>query len=488
MLRNRRLVGHVDEATGQVVPNRPTRARAAGPASTRLFVGATRLLDHAAAELGLRPDLEAALPGMGDAMLSLAYWLVCEDSSPLSRFHRWAATRAHPFGEPISSQRASGLLAAASGEDAKERLLAAQAARRAEGQWWFYDTTSVSTWSGCLTQAKWGHNKDHQPLPQLNLAVLFGQTTGLPFHDRKLAGNIPDVSTVEHLIAGLPALGGARPKIACDRGFWSKKNIDDLLTAHLKFLIGARMGARIVRDTLAANDEALRCWENWDADRDVFALRVPITWDWEQAHPRTGGTEKAGKRAYLHLFHSPALAADQEAGFAKLLKQLHRELAAGNRVEAHRGLYNKYFTVKRGQAVGRDQAIAAQRARHGHFALLTNDAKTTPAAALDAYRRKDTIEKAFSDVKTRLDFRTPKVSTDQTLEGKLLLVYVALTLTSWLKKKMTDARLWKDWTLHEVIDELDAIEEYHQPGHRPRTLETTQKQRDLYVAFGVPLP
>jgi len=132
--------------------------------------------------------------------------------------------------------------------------------------------------------------------------------------------------------------------------------------------------------------------------------------------------------------------------------------------------------------------IGAERDRHGYFGLLTNDAKLGPTQALDIYRRKDCVEKAFADIKTRLDFRTPKVSTDQTLDGKLLLVYVALILTSWLKKKMTDTGLWETWTLQDILDELDTIEQYRQPGHHPRTLETTQKQRDLYTAFGVQAP
>jgi hypothetical protein len=74
------------------------------------------------------------------------------------------------------------------------------------------------------------------------------------------------------------------------------------------------------------------------------------------------------------------------------------------------------------------------------------------------------------------------------LDGKLFLIYIALLLTSWLKKRMTDTGLWKDWTMQDILDELDTIEQYRQPGHKPRTLETTQKQRDLYATLGVPAP
>lgn len=43
-------------------------------------------------------------------------------------------------------------------------------------------------------------NKDHENLPQINLALLFGETTGLPVCYRKLPGDVKDVVTCEMCI------------------------------------------------------------------------------------------------------------------------------------------------------------------------------------------------------------------------------------------------------------------------------------------------
>jgi len=51
----RKLVGHVDPRTGEVVPNRPTRAPSPGP--RREFYGACALLDAAAGESGVAAAL-----------------------------------------------------------------------------------------------------------------------------------------------------------------------------------------------------------------------------------------------------------------------------------------------------------------------------------------------------------------------------------------------------------------------------------------------
>ena len=111
-----------------------------------------------------------------------------------------------------------------------------------------------------------------------------------------------------------------------------------------------------------------------------------------------------------------------------------------------------------------------------------------PFEALAAYRDKDAIEKRFGDVKSLLDFRTPRVSTEETLSGKLFVVFVALVLAAWLRRRMKETGLDEDYTLEGLIDEVEAIERYTQGGHRPRVCEVTRKQRSIFDKLGYDLP
>ena len=54
---------------------------------------------------------------------------------------------------------------------------------------------------------KWGKNKDPDPLPQINLTLLFGEKSNLPVYYRKLPGNVPDVKTVVNLLKEARILG-----------------------------------------------------------------------------------------------------------------------------------------------------------------------------------------------------------------------------------------------------------------------------------------
>ena len=68
-------------------------------------------------------------------------------------------------------------------------------------EFWAYDTTSLSSYSKCLKQVRYGVNKEDDPLPQINFALLFGEKSNLPFYYRKLPGNIPDVKTIKNLLS-----------------------------------------------------------------------------------------------------------------------------------------------------------------------------------------------------------------------------------------------------------------------------------------------
>lgn len=222
----RKLVGHVDPRTGEVVPNRPTRAPSPGP--RRESCGACALLDAAAGESGVAAALGRALPHGSDQVLSLAHYMICEGSAPLSRFPRYAATHATPHGAPIASQRSSELLASI-GEAERDAFCSALAGRHGRGDRHVCDTTSISSYSEALAQVRWGRNKDGVPLPQTDLAMLVGQDSGMPPCYRKVAGNIADVSTVRAPMRDMePSLPG-RVRLVMDRGFWSATNVNAMM-------------------------------------------------------------------------------------------------------------------------------------------------------------------------------------------------------------------------------------------------------------------
>lgn len=101
----------------------------------------------------------------------------------------------------------------------------------------------------------------------------------------------------------------------------------------------------------------------------------------------------------------------------------------------------------------------------------------TPMKRCPFTESKDLVEKAFGNLKERLNFRRMQVSPKLSLNGKPFVEFIALIYLSYVKKKMQDARLFETWTLQGLLDELDTIELFEAPGHRRILGEVNKNKR-----------
>ncbi len=121
----RTLIGRVDGVTGKIVPTDGRNRKKRGgtvpeirdlltpPRVHRSFYGATYLLDA----IGENLRITHCTSDTYQQILSIAYYLILEDSSPLYRFDKWASLHKHPYGKPITSQRSSELFASITDSD-----------------------------------------------------------------------------------------------------------------------------------------------------------------------------------------------------------------------------------------------------------------------------------------------------------------------------------------------------------------------------------
>lgn len=489
----RKCIGKVDKLTNEIVPTRKSKKadeviiskETTVINSTRKFCGATYLLDEIGVNTGVVDDLKTCFPDSFKQILSIAYYLILEDKNPLYRFPKWSAIHKHPFEKNIPSQRSSDIFSSIT-EDAKNHFFSLQAKRRLEEEFWAYDTTSISSYSECLKQAKYGVNKEDDKLPQLNLALVFGETSNLPFYYRKLAGNISDVTAVENLIKDMEFLGIIKPKLVMDRGFYSKKNIDDLYINHYKFLTSSKISLAYVQKELAAVRETIKNFNNYSEKYDLYSETKIINWEYE-------GKSKAKpiikRRLYMHFYFNAQKALEEEKALNSRLSRLKSEIETGEKQEKNESQYVKYFDIttninKVTKATLKQEVFEETKKNYGYFVLLTNEIKDS-TKAIEIYRNKDVVEKAFGDLKERLDFRRPGVSSNQNLDGKIFVEFIALIFLSYLKKKMQDNNLFKKYTLSQILDELDVIESYENPNMKTHFSEVTKNQSFLYENFGV---
>ena len=498
----RKLIGKLDPATGEIVPtdgrgkkrgkkdidNPAKRGPVPSVKTERLFFGATYLFDQIGEVTGVTADLKTCFPKSYKQIQSIAYYLILEDQNPLFRFKKWAMLHKHPYGKNIPSQRSTEVFQSIT-EEAKMQFFRLQGKRRVEKEYWAYDSTSISSRSESLRQVKYGRNKDGEKLPQINLALIFGEKSGLPFYYRKVAGNIPDVKTIRELLRELDILGYEKIKLVMDRGYYSADNINALYKDHLKFLCGTSTALSFAKSFIREIGSRKDHYEYYNSNLELYVFTKTIAWDYEQVRPYKGDVIREERRMYLHLYFNPEKHSDDGKAFNRKMDMLKEELLSGKRIPEHEKDYRKFFTVKetpkRGISLSFNQdAIDAAHERYGFFVLISNEVKD-PVEAISLYRMRDIVEKAFWNIKERLNMRRTLVSSESSLEGKLFVEFVALIYLSYIKNKMDEAGLFSKYTMHELLDELDVIECFLEPGKAPIQGEVLKKQEQIYRDLGV---
>jgi len=300
------------------------------------------------------------------------------------------------------------------------------------------------------------------------------------------------VKTVKVLLADLGELGLEKMKLVMDKGFFSVDNINGLMKERLKFLIAVRTSLGIVRRELEKVYDDFRTFEYYDEDHEMYSTTVTSEWDYAQERPYKGDVLEEKRRVYIHLFYNVDRAAEDQKNFDRRLMRLKRELLSGKRDPENESQYSKYFMVKntpvRGiQVTVNEAAVKKAKRYYGFFALLSNE-KMGAITALELYRNKDLVEKAFGNLKERLNLRRSLVSSEKSLDGKLFVEFVALIYLSYLKKRMQEKNLGRHYTMTGLLDKLDVIECFERPGSELQVGEVLEKQRQIYHDLDVQPP
>lgn len=483
----RTLLGKLDPETGEIIP---TKKRKKEPIDVnhqdqlvvreRKSYGATALLRDIAKQSGVREDLTAVFHENVDQILALADFLLLSPTNAMRNFERWARSHETFLKKPLSSQRISELFQSITVEQ-KQQFFMKQIRRHRKEEVWVYDTTSISSYSQNLTQVKYGYNKESDPIPQLNLGLVYGEESGLPVLYRVIRGNVPDSKTLAYLISLLDDFETSQKGLVLDRGFYTKENVQMLCEEHLKFIVGGKKSAKYIKEAIESIRNDIKSIKNYSVKHELYMKQVDV-----------GGTFKASKTSHypvkVHIYLNMQQYVEDEKTLFKTLDELQKELNSGNRQESHENEYRRYFvqdkTTKRYKM--NESAVEEKLKNMGMFVLVTNQ-KYTSERALELYREKDVVEKAFENIKDRLNMRRVRVSSDESLEGKLFIQFVSLLLGAHVRRRMKQAKLDEYYTMDDLLGEVELIDRYVHPEHGYTLGEILEAQKQIFAGMKVHL-
>lgn len=413
--------------------------------------GSHLLFRNLANSIGLLDTLKEALPKTFREIFALACFLV-ETQEPLAYFEEWLnQTEVLPLTPRLSSQRISDLLESIT-QYQRDNFYENWVEHTSEDQYVALDITSISSYSQLIQGCEWGYNRDHEDLPQINLCTLFGETVRLPVYQTSYHGSLKDVSTLRTTLAEVSALVPQHElRVVMDKGFFSQTNVDDMLNPKqpVHFLLSVPFTSAFARKQVESECKDIDQLENTiltadDAIRGVHKIR---TW-----HTKARNTQ-----LHVHVYFNPVKAAterNQLYGFVTELKQTAQQDPEQPKFQED---FHKYLIIRKsskhdgGCIVSIRQEVIAKKLQTCGWMVLISDTVDNPQEALDIYRTKDVVEKNFQRLKNMLDLKRLRVHNDLRMENKLFISFIAILLISTLHRRMKQAGLYRQYTMHELL-------------------------------------
>jgi hypothetical protein len=443
--------------------------------------GAFYLYRNIAEHIGLLPILQDIFPQNWRAIFDLACFLV-SGGEPMMYCQDWSE-QSECFPADLSSGAVSVLLQSLTYQQQNE-FFHAWGAYRSEREYLALDISSVSSYSQLLEPVEWGYNRDGEKLPQVNLCLLLGEKSRLPIFQMLYNGSLKDVSVLRSSVESVFAIRHDRLTLVLDKGFYSRKNVMFLLKngEKSKFLLSVpftlKSAKQLVERARAIIDKpeyAIALSEH----ESIQGLTMRVDWD-------------GGSAVYAHIYYNMVKAARTKNSLYGYVASLVG-IAKTNPLDARfKAEFTHYLYIGKKQKTGKyeirikHEVLRAEYARSGWMILISGHLKDKEEALM-IYRQKDVVEKGFYRLKEDLDLRRLRIHSDNAMRGKVFVGFIALIIMSHIHTTMIKEKLYKDWTLKELVKYLDKLHLQYISGNRI-LYPLTKKQKEIYQAFCIENP
>ena len=415
-------VGKIDDE-GNFIPKKKHMVKADITEDSQLSmldekrIGMVRVLWRISEDIKLTDTLKESFPKTWRAILAVAYYYVTSGRNAAYLFPSWAEDHESPLlGRELTDPDISLLFS---------------------------------------EMVEFGYNRDHEDLPQVNLGLIVDSGSKLPLYYHVHDGSIHDVSTLEHVMREGFAFNMHKLMFVMDKGFYSRQNVSAMYSNRYGFIIAMTLSSGTAKKAIDEVRTAIRHPMNiimTDNGEAIYAKTIDSHWGSEgchwpcRFHVYTSENEDIGRRG---------IRLDIK------LRECFQELNAGEWVEAHVPLYAKYFEMNECENgvkkydYKEEALVKAESHYSGYLVLVTDQMELSAKEALDIYRSKDAVEKAFYDLKNEQDARRLGTHGVAAMDGKLFTLFISAILISEIRRRM--AGLKEEWTLSKVRTALDKI-------------------------------
>jgi transposase len=264
-------------------------------------------------------------------------------------------------------------------------------------------------------------------------------------------GSLHDVTTLIRTVKHCSILNNHLTKLVLDRSFYSRKNINYLLSSEYTndFIIGLPTTTSLCHNTLNKhyfinNDINYVIQLN---GQTLFAVTKKIKWEGNKylnAHIYIDHSKNNKKRDQItedilmmfnnvctnHLDHIDDPDYRYVLNFRKSFKQPTTYI-----IKRNNDIYNQLLN------------------HQGWFVILTNCDKD-PKKVLRIYRNRDIIERGFNILKNFLNNKITNAYNNESYDSKIFIAFITMILFSMIDKVMKANNLYNNKNIDELFEEL----------------------------------
>lgn len=447
------------------------------------------LLNWIIQKIGLYNIVKESFPSHYAELIALAFYEIIE-SSPLYLFPYWHEEHYLPNTNKMDSSAISKFCDEI-GRNQHQRI-------EFQEQWidhlqpvdaLYYDITSISSYSTNIEFIEWGYNRDNENLAQLNMGVVFCNNKSLPIFYTLYPGSIVDVKTLKNCVTYLKSFGLNEFMFILDRGFFSTANISEMdkPQENISFIQPLPFSLNKVKELIKTHKKELNdISSNFTFNNELLS------------HVKSA--IQLNEQSYTsHIFLNEKAELDQRQLFMKKLIDIENNIIKNRLFSSLKKArifkedniikaYQNFFKWSRSSGMLERNIITikAKISKFGYFILSTNRDDLDRETILANYRNKDQVEKIFDLLKNEMDGNRLRVHSQFNADARIFINFLALIVQSEIIKIMRAEKLFKKYTMRELIAELKKIK-LTKYNDEVIISEISKKQRKIFEAFKIDL-
>lgn len=461
---NRISIGKLNDQ-GMLIPNKnyfelfgeSVELEIVGDRADYISIGPHLVVSKIAERLSLYGLLESIFFDKTNKILDIATYMIMSENNVMHYFEDYGFTHSLFNGGNFTDSTIGKILGSLTVSQIDLFIKSWVTMHNSDSIYIAYDSSNMNTVAGSLTLAEYGHAKDNPDLPQINLSVGYNQTDEVPLFYELYPGSIIDNTECQKMVDRAKGYGCKDIGFILDRGYFSIDNIKYFERNDYDYVLMTKGNAVFIREAIEECIALLKDgYHYYLSEYELYGKTI------------VKNLFNTDNKQYIHVYYN-GISAEKEKlvinqRFEKMDQQLEEKKNKIIKRQEDVASYKKYYKLTfddNGYFLNyerKEKEIKKLIDRAGFFTIITST-EMTAKKALEIYRDRDAVEKVFRMEKAYLGNDVFRVHSDEHLESKVFVSFIALIIRNEIYKSLKPLYLKnrKEYTVPKVLREYERL-------------------------------